>query len=281
MANLNQRPVAFYPIYAQLTGSINAGLLLSQLLYWYSAVNKSEFYKTDIEISQETWLSEKELRNAKARLKLLSFINITNRGLPPVTYYDFNLEAMAAEIAILKPTKGRIQYRRKGEHNAAQKAGTKTPIGRDALRPMGGIYTENTQETTTETTSEITFSEKKENETPNVKLKKQKADKTPTVEEGFAQLSDPDFLREMEVWTNGIINVAYQIEYMKDYVLQSGKRYKNYKAFARNWIRRACEKAKVDWDAKQPAQVGLTQNEINEVLEDLRRKEEYRRTMGY
>ncbi|MGA1047204.1 MAG: hypothetical protein ACO3UU_04285 [Minisyncoccia bacterium] len=32
LIQLNQRPIAVYPVYIKITGSVNAGLLLSQLL---------------------------------------------------------------------------------------------------------------------------------------------------------------------------------------------------------------------------------------------------------
>jgi hypothetical protein len=33
LEEFQERPIAFYPIYAKITAGINAGLLLSQLLY--------------------------------------------------------------------------------------------------------------------------------------------------------------------------------------------------------------------------------------------------------
>ena len=280
MVNLNQRPIAFYPVYAQIAGSINAGLLLSQLLYWHSAVNGREFYKTDIEISNETYLSEKELRNAKARLKALPFVKIEARGIPRVTYYDFDLNALALAISDYNPTKGRIQYRQKGDNVSAEKAVPVTPKGRNSDRRKGVIYTENTQKNTTQITQEST-NPKKEKHDELVKTKK-----TKNLQDGAAAasgldcLTDPDFIREMEDWTAGIIQVTYELEKMRDWLASSGKKYKDYKAFARNWIRRACEAKKRDWDAQQPERVGLNQQEINEVLLDLQRKKEERARMG-
>jgi hypothetical protein len=33
LIKLNQRPIAVYPIYIKLTGSVTSGLLLSQIMY--------------------------------------------------------------------------------------------------------------------------------------------------------------------------------------------------------------------------------------------------------
>ena len=87
---LNQKPIAFYPIYTKLTGSITAGLLLSQLMYWFS--KKDKFYKTDKEIMKETMLSERELKTAKSKIKQLPFITVTREGVPAKTYYSIDWE---------------------------------------------------------------------------------------------------------------------------------------------------------------------------------------------
>ena len=85
---LNQRPIAYYPIYRQVTGSTTAGILLSQLMYWFS--KKDKFYKTDEDIKNETLLTEKELKTAKNKVKKLSFIKVTREGIPAKTYYEIN-----------------------------------------------------------------------------------------------------------------------------------------------------------------------------------------------
>jgi len=85
---LNQRPIAYYPIYRTITGSTTAGILLSQLMYWFSKKNK--IYKTDKEIMSETLLSKKELETAKKRIKNLSFIEVTREGIPAKTYYKID-----------------------------------------------------------------------------------------------------------------------------------------------------------------------------------------------
>ena len=98
LINLNLRPIAVYPVYIKLTGSVNAGLLLSQIMYWYSAVNGRTFYKSDAEIMEETMLSVNELRHAKARLKQMSFIKITLHGVPAKTHYTIDDKLLFSEI---------------------------------------------------------------------------------------------------------------------------------------------------------------------------------------
>jgi hypothetical protein len=108
LINLNQRPIAVYPIYIKLTGSVNAGLLLSQIMYWYSAMKGRKFYKSDAEIMEETMLSLNELRGAKSRLKELPFIMITLHGIPAKTHYDINVTLLINAInenTLVKSTK--------------------------------------------------------------------------------------------------------------------------------------------------------------------------------
>jgi len=98
LINLNQRPIAVYPVYIKLTASVNAGLLLSQIMYWYSAVKGRTFYKSDAEIMEETMLSINELRHAKARLKQMSFIKITLHGVPAKTHYTIDDKLLISAI---------------------------------------------------------------------------------------------------------------------------------------------------------------------------------------
>jgi len=88
LKSLNQRPIAYYPIYREITGSTTAGILLSQLMYWFS--KKDKFHKTDIDIMSETLLTKKELETAKKKIKSIDFITITREGLPSKTFYEIN-----------------------------------------------------------------------------------------------------------------------------------------------------------------------------------------------
>lgn len=90
LRELNQRPIAYYPIYRKITGSTTAGILLSQLMYWFS--KKDEFHKTDTDLVEETMLTIDELKNAKKKIKNLSFISITRRGIPAKSYYLIDWE---------------------------------------------------------------------------------------------------------------------------------------------------------------------------------------------
>lgn len=90
LRELNQKPIAYYPVYRKLTGSTTGGILLSQLMYWFS--KKDKIFKIDKEIMEETLLTEKELKNAKKLIKNLDFITVSREGLPAKTYYEIDWE---------------------------------------------------------------------------------------------------------------------------------------------------------------------------------------------
>jgi hypothetical protein len=142
LIQLNQRPIAVYPIYIKITGSVNAGLLLSQLMYWYGAVNGRIFYKSDIEIMEETCLSESELRTAKNKLKSMPFIEIKAKGVPAKTHYSINAENLIREIHAF---------------SSAKSTKLKTRNQRNSNSEFNETITENTTENTTKNTTDISF----------------------------------------------------------------------------------------------------------------------------
>jgi len=165
LINLNQRPIAVYPIYIKLTGSVNAGLLLSQIMYWYSAVKGRKFYKSDAEIMEETMLSLNELRGAKSRLKELPFIMITLHGIPAKTHYDINVTLLINAInenTLVKSTK--LNKLKSQKYNGE----------------INECNTENTTDNTSKNTTDISFEnlpdftdfEKVSNDFPNVQSPK-------------------------------------------------------------------------------------------------------------
>lgn len=85
---LTQRSIALYPIYIELTGSATGGILLSQMMYWFS--KKDTFYKTNDEFVSETKLSIRELKSAKTKIKTLPFIQIEVKGVPAKTFYTID-----------------------------------------------------------------------------------------------------------------------------------------------------------------------------------------------
>ncbi len=94
---LNQRPVAFYPIYVAATGSISSGVALSQLMYWFSK-SKDKIYKTDKEFESETGHTAKEMQVVRKHLKKLPFLTITREGVPAKTNYEIDWDLFHSSI---------------------------------------------------------------------------------------------------------------------------------------------------------------------------------------
>lgn len=98
LKHLHLRPIAYYPVYAHLMGSVAGGVVLSQILYW-AARSEGEFFKTDDELARETGCSFKEVRAAKEKLRSLPFIRVEVRGLPARTYYQVDWDALVECLA--------------------------------------------------------------------------------------------------------------------------------------------------------------------------------------
>lgn len=71
--DLLDRPIAFHRAFARLAGSVHAGLLLSQAVYWSRRTSDSDgwFYKTQAEWTEETCLTRREQETARAALRKL------------------------------------------------------------------------------------------------------------------------------------------------------------------------------------------------------------------
>lgn len=97
LQQLNQKPIAYYPIYRAITGSTTAGILLSQLMYWFS--KKDKIFKTDEDIRGEIYLTIDELKSAKNKIKKLDFITVTREGVPAKTYYEIDWEIYQTSLS--------------------------------------------------------------------------------------------------------------------------------------------------------------------------------------
>ncbi len=138
LTTIKQRPVAYYPIYREVTGSTTAGILLSQVVYWWSKMGRVAFYKKDSELIKETGLGEEEFRNAKKILKTLPFVKIKLVGIPARTSYDIDAE--------------RLEY---GMLNTPVKIGLKRTNQFGLKTPTTSVQkTEHITEITTEITTE-------------------------------------------------------------------------------------------------------------------------------
>ena len=155
LKSLNQKPIAYYPIYRQVTGSTTSAILLSQLMYWFSIKNK--FYKTDKEIRNETLLTERELKTAKQKIKKIEFIEVTREDVPAKTYYKINWDKYYQIMNEFCIKNEQTKWDEKDKLN-----GTNRPNCEGQIVPTTTIILENTTENTTEKSSDKFFNSKKE-----------------------------------------------------------------------------------------------------------------------
>ena len=81
---LNDKPIAFNPIYVKIGCGINGALMLSQLVYWTPRTKNQDgwIYKTHEEWEQETGLTRREQDTARKTLKSLGFLTEKKAGVP-------------------------------------------------------------------------------------------------------------------------------------------------------------------------------------------------------
>lgn len=120
---LADRPLTLPPIFVRVTGSITAGLLLRQTLYWMGKTEDVEgwFYKRLPEFQEEMCMGEKEFRTARGILEDKSFLETERRGTPPVVYFRANVERVISAI----------QDWQKGKVNSAEESDSILPKGQN------------------------------------------------------------------------------------------------------------------------------------------------------
>lgn len=96
---LENQVIAYKPIYAKITGSLTAGILLSQIEYWWQIMKEKPFYKIDSDFCDEIGCGFWELRAAKKKLTELGLIKTVKKGVPPKTFYVFQANTIGCVIS--------------------------------------------------------------------------------------------------------------------------------------------------------------------------------------
>lgn len=88
-----KRPIAFYPIFFDITQDLNAAIFLSQLWYWSNKMNFEWIYKSAYSWQKETKLSAKQQRHSRKLLKKLGILEecLKKIGGAPIVHFRFNL----------------------------------------------------------------------------------------------------------------------------------------------------------------------------------------------
>jgi hypothetical protein len=100
LLDLLDRPIAFHRIFVSLTGSVAAGLMLSQAFYWARRTKDPAgwFWKTQAEWEEETGLKRLEQERVRARLRTCAFWKEERRGIPAKMYFRLDLKVLEAAL---------------------------------------------------------------------------------------------------------------------------------------------------------------------------------------
>lgn len=90
---LSERPVAFLPLLAKVSGSASSGLFMSQLLFWWNkGIKDGWIYKTIDEMQEETYLCRSEQDVAIRKWKELKVLEVRKQGIPPKRHFRIDIE---------------------------------------------------------------------------------------------------------------------------------------------------------------------------------------------
>ena len=147
---LQERIIAYRPVFADISGSIPGALFLSQSLYWQSRCLPGRdgwWWKTADEWFKETRLTRREQQQARKVLNRLMILEEEKKGVPCRLWFRLNLNEL--DSAIQNATKRQTCLSTKQvNRDAAGKFAKKS----DACDPGSGMPI---SETTLETTPDI------------------------------------------------------------------------------------------------------------------------------
>lgn len=149
--DLLDRPIAFHRCLAELAGSVNAGLMLSQALYWSKRTKAADgwFWKTAEEWQEETYLTRTEQATARKQLKRLACWQEELRGVPAKLFYRIDFDELD-RLLLENKEAGNIQT---SMQESAQPV-CRIPENKNSgiIKPF--LLAETTTEITSETTAE-------------------------------------------------------------------------------------------------------------------------------
>jgi hypothetical protein len=137
-------PVAFYLVLAELCGSLHAGLMLSQALYWNdrSTLADGWFYKSTKEWRKELYLSKAQQKTARKILVSRGFMSERKRGLPCTMHFRVESDRV---FAALRQLAGKWQT---GVRKTGKQVGKKVANRFAEKQQTFHIQTETTTKTT-------------------------------------------------------------------------------------------------------------------------------------
>jgi hypothetical protein len=152
---LLRRPISFYPVLREITGSIAAAIMLQQVLHWWDKKSGETLYKTVAEMEEETSLTTNEQRTAIIKLKQAGFISVEKKGLPAKRHFTVFIDkindALNTVTSDVKSTHQSGEIHSTSDVDLTPKYPADSP---DRCGEINGANTETTSESTTDTTEE-------------------------------------------------------------------------------------------------------------------------------
>jgi hypothetical protein len=108
------RTIAFRREFVTITGTINAALLLSQILYWSRRTTKPGkwFYKSSSDWMEETGLTRHQLNSARSQLVRLNIVSEIRRGIPATVNFRLNFDILDELLELRCPKSGQLNVRK-------------------------------------------------------------------------------------------------------------------------------------------------------------------------
>ncbi len=205
LSELLQRPVAFHRIFAQVACGALPGLFLSQAFYWHGrgADPDGWFYKTQEEWEAETGMTRREQETARKILKDKGILEEKKQGIPCKLFYRINKEVLLGAIQTSMAENAKLDC-------------TKPPC-----RSVQNVQT--ITETTTETTTE----------------RGERAERaTPAPDRFIITQNQRDWAKQK---CSGL-DIDRETENFLDYHRAKGKRWIDWNAAWRKWMRDSATK---------------------------------------
>lgn len=105
----NKKTISYKPIYARITGSTSAAVMLSQIMFYWGQGNVddrtlegSDFGKTDRKFMEDIHMSPKKFNYARNILRKSNIITIKKRGCPLRTFYKLHENILRSLISANK-----------------------------------------------------------------------------------------------------------------------------------------------------------------------------------
>lgn len=97
VSKLFDRPISFHRCLADVAGSVDGGVFLSQAVYWTNRTTNSErwFYKTAIEWEEETRIKPDRQKTIRNCLVKIGVLEEKKEGIPCKLFYRINLEKLS------------------------------------------------------------------------------------------------------------------------------------------------------------------------------------------